>query len=63
MSALHDGDAYGGRFLPPDRELWRPSRDEQMAALEILLASSIPTELRTLLREREFELATRKEPS
>lgn len=42
-----------------DRELWRPDRNEQMAAIEILLASSIPTELRRLLREREFALATR----
>jgi hypothetical protein len=42
------------------RELWRPTRDDQMAAIEILLASSIPTELRTALREREFELATRR---
>ena len=44
----------------PCRELWRPTRDDQMAAIEILLASSIPTELRTALREREFELATRR---
>ena len=42
------------------RELWRPTRDDQMAAIEILLASSIPTELRTALRERELELATRR---
>lgn len=42
-----------------DRELWRPNRNEQMAAIEILLASSIPTELRQILREREFALATR----
>ena len=44
----------------PSREIWRPTRDDQMAAIEILLASSIPTELRTALREREFELATRR---
>lgn len=44
-----------------DRDLWRPDRNEQMAAIEILLASSIPTELRRLLREREFALATRKD--
>jgi hypothetical protein len=44
-----------------DRELWQPDRNEQMAAIEILLASSIPTDLRQLLREREFALATRKD--
>lgn len=44
----------------PPRELWRPSRAEQMAAVEILLASSISQELRSALREREIELATRR---
>jgi hypothetical protein len=39
---------------------WRPDRDEQMAAIEILLASKISTELRHALRERELELATRR---
>lgn len=55
-------------FRPPTtqdaggaRPLWRPDRNEQVAAIEILLASSIPTELRRALREREIELATRKE--
>lgn len=43
------------------RELWRPDRNEQIAAIEILLASSIPAELRLMLREREYELATRRE--
>lgn len=43
-----------------ERALWQPDRDEQMAALEILLASPIPTELRRLLRQREIELSTRK---
>jgi hypothetical protein len=43
------------------RQLWRPDRNEQMAAIEVLLASSIPTELRRALREREYELATRKD--
>lgn len=42
------------------RELWHPDRDEQMAAVEILLASPIPYELRLLLRERETELARRQ---
>jgi hypothetical protein len=42
------------------RELWRPTRDDQMAAIEILLASSIPTELRTALREREITLSIRR---
>lgn len=41
------------------RELWQPDRHEQMAAIETLLASSIPPELRTALREREYQLATR----
>lgn len=44
-----------------ERALWRPSRDEQMAALEILLASPLNSELRRLLRQREYELATRKD--
>lgn len=44
--------------IPTARELWRPSRDEQMAALVILLASSIPSELRSMLREREQQLAS-----
>lgn len=47
--------------MTQDRPLWRPDRNEQMAAIEILLASSIPNELRRALREREYELATRKE--
>lgn len=42
------------------RELWQPDRNEQMAAVEILLASPIPYELRLLLRERETELARRQ---
>lgn len=42
------------------RELWRPDRNEQLAAIEILLACSIPAELRFLLREREQELATNR---
>jgi len=41
------------------RELWQPDRAEQMAAIETLLASSIPPELRSALREREYQLATR----
>lgn len=43
------------------RELWKPSRLEQMAAVEILLASSIPTPLREMVRRFEQELATRKD--
>lgn len=45
----------------PERELWKPSRLEQMAAVEILLASSIPTELRETVRRFEQELATRRD--
>lgn len=48
---------------PEARELWKPSRLEQMAAFEILLASSIPTELRETVRRFEQELATRKDIS
>ncbi|TGT76746.1 hypothetical protein [Mesorhizobium sp. M2E.F.Ca.ET.166.01.1.1] len=29
-------------FDSSERELWRPDRNDQMAAIEILLASSIP---------------------
>lgn len=42
------------RIATAGRELWRP-------AIEILLASPISQELRRALREREAELATRKE--
>jgi len=45
--------------LEGPRELWQPDRHEQIAAVEILLASTIPYELRLLLREREIELARR----
>lgn len=40
--------ALGDRvaMVEPSRELWRPDRHEQMAAIEILLASSIDLELR-----------------
>ncbi|MEO3387357.1 hypothetical protein [Mesorhizobium sp. CAU 1741] len=41
------------------RPMWRPDRDEQAAAIEILLASEISTDLRRALREREAELARR----
>lgn len=44
----------------PSRPSWRPDRDEQMAAIEILLASNISTELRRSLRECEAQLATRR---
>lgn len=39
---------------------WHPDRDEQLGAIEILLASKISTELRRALREREVELVTRR---
>lgn len=55
---LHPSHISGEALV---RELWRPDRNEQMRAIEILLASSIPQELRLALREREFELATRKD--
>lgn len=42
------------------RQLWQPDRNEQMAAVEILLASTIPTELRRELRQMEIELSTRR---
>ncbi len=44
----------------PSQPTWRPDRDEQMAAIEILLASKISTELRRALHERAAELATRR---
>ena len=44
----------------PARPVWRPDRAEQMAAVEVLLASDISIELRRALREREAELATRR---
>lgn len=44
-----------------ERATYRPDRHEQMAAIEILLASSISADLRSLLREREQALALRKE--
>lgn len=47
-------------MVEPSRELWRPDRHEQMAAIEILLASSIDLELRSMLRRREQDLATRR---
>jgi len=50
--------ALGDRHAVKPRELWQPDRNEQMAAIETLLASSIPKELRDTLREREQELAT-----
>jgi len=43
----------------PRREMWQPDRDEQLAAIEILLASTIPSDLRSMLRERELHLARR----
>jgi len=43
----------------PQRQLWHPDRNEQMAAIEVLLASPISRELRSALREREQELARR----
>lgn len=57
-SALHD--PMPGMFIP--RELWQPDRNEQLAAVEILMASTIPRELRDLLRELEHKLATRRAP-
>jgi hypothetical protein len=44
----------------PTRELWRPTREDQRAALEIMLASELSHELRRLLREMEQNLATRR---
>lgn len=54
--------ALGDRvaMVEPSRELWQPDRHEQLAAIEILLASSIDLELRSMLRRREQDLATRR---
>lgn len=39
------------------REIYRPDRAEQRAAIETLLAADIPAELRLHLKDREKELA------
>jgi hypothetical protein len=53
-------NAVAALEAPTPRNLWQPDHHEQIAAIEILLASSIPAELRRHLREREIELATRR---
>lgn len=45
----------------PSRELWRPSKHDQLQALETLFASDISQELRSVLRDRERELVTRED--
>lgn len=40
----------------PPRSLWQPETDEQIAAIETLLGSDIPAELRTVLHRRHEEL-------
>lgn len=44
---------------PAPRPLWQPDEQAQLWAIETLLASSIPSELRKALREREAEMARR----
>lgn len=51
----------GASLEPVGRELWRPSKHDQLHALEILFASDISHELRCCLRDRERELASRKD--
>lgn len=43
----------------PDRELWQPNPEEMRAACEILLASSIPSEARKVVRDLEADLSRR----
>ena len=43
----------------PSRELWHPSDEDQLSAIEILLACALSRELRAALRERAEELARR----
>lgn len=47
------------RFEPSQRPLWQPDEQAQLWAIETLLASSIPSELRKAMREREAEMARR----
>lgn len=51
----------GAELAPVERELWRPTRAEEKHALEILFRSDISHELRSVLRDRERELATRSD--
>ncbi|MBB6353529.1 hypothetical protein GGR00_001297 [Aminobacter aganoensis] len=51
----------GASLEPTERELWRPSKHDQLHALEILFASDISSELRSVLMDRERELATRED--
>ncbi|GHC79612.1 hypothetical protein GCM10010136_32320 [Limoniibacter endophyticus] len=46
---------------PSCLQAFRPDRDEQMAAIEILLSSRLPAELRCQLREFEQSLVLRKD--
>lgn len=47
-------DPMPGMFIP--RELWQPDREEQLAAVEILLASPLPHEVRLHLRDFHADL-------
>lgn len=42
------------------RELWQPDRNEQLAAVEILLASPLPYEARLVIRELEQKIVRRE---
>jgi len=44
------------------RELWQPDRHEQLAAVEILLASPLPRETRVVIRELEQQIVRREIP-
>lgn len=39
------------------RELWQPNPQEQMAAVEVLLASDLPGEARRVVRDLEQRLS------
>jgi hypothetical protein len=43
-----------------NRPLYRPSQDELLKAIEILLASDIPTEARRFIRQMEQEMSKKR---
>ena len=44
------------------RELWRPNRNEQLAAVEVLLASPLPYEARLVIRDLEQSIIRKELP-
>lgn len=62
MNQAHFLDENAALTDPFRRELWQPDRHEQLAAIEVLLASTLPSDLRSMLRERELMLSRRTAP-